>query len=311
MGQIRIPGNLFSIVRRSRRRTRSFGNLSDTSNSFEVIRARYSYQLGRDSVLDETGRIGDMLMSTDELDDHLLRMERNFPDPPPNSPCGDEFQWNVGGSSRLSLISNLLLTNPSIPYSSYRESSSEISNASGNGTDPVNTAIIHTGPLGFTEQEVFLPTLPIPEARPVPSFIAIKSELNPQAEPFTPGLNLEEVEPLSPSIQRSLLKAFSAPTSPEDGGPGLCPITVGATRRSVIMSTGKVTSRRPPNTTMEWSEAGDIPLPDSNPSTVKPVQSERKRVRTLTTSACGPDIEEALKNLISERVLKRPRKEDN
>ena len=55
---------------------------------------------------------------------------------------------------------------------------------------------------------------------------------------------------------------------------------------------------------MDWSEAENAPLPDSGPSPGL-ARSERKRVRTLTTSTCGPDIEEALKGLISERMAKR------
>ena len=49
---------------------------------------------------------------------------------------------------------------------------------------------------------------------------------------------------------------------------------------------------------MDWSEAENAPLPDSGPSPGL-ARSERKRVRTLTTSTCGPGPD------ISERMAKR------
>ena len=299
MAQIRLPGNLFSVIRRRRERTYSEGD--ESSHSFEVIRARYSFQAGLDSLLDEGSRVGDLLMTTEELEDHLLRME-NIPAPPPNSPITAVGEFEIAcGNSQLSLLSNLLFTNPSLPYSSYRESSSGESGA----TESLgNIAIIEAS---SSSQSMVFPTPP--EIRPVPTFVS-PSKLNPSAEVFTPGeLFGSKNTGLTPSVYKTLLTAFSAPSSPEENDPNLQRLRPGESSRvSVIRpvrSASKVTSRavdRPANQwmAMDWTAAENTPLPKSPTG---------KRLRTLSTSTCGPDLNQALSDLINERKSSKSKKQ--
>ena len=117
--------------------------------------------------------------------------------------------------------------------------------------------------------------------------------LNPEAAPYIPSV---------PSTT-SLLRAFSAPASPEyqDGLVKINPCSID----SPAPATSKVTRRRhqaaaqiPPPKFEEvedmevsracWWERMRVPPPP---------RSGAKRARTLTTSTCGPDIEAALGSL--------------
>ena len=170
---------------------------------------------------------------------------------------------------RLSILTNLYLSDPSLPFVSYEEEKKE-----------------ETSQRGEREKET---------SGASPPSSASTSPLNPEAEPFVP-VNIPH------------LKAFSAPTSPELDTPSMEPIRpeILATLRSVFDNDNE--QARPDNVTrrrldME-AEAGENPRhlgPLPQDFSTAPVTGVKRR-RTLTTSSCGPDLQHAMVQLVAARL---------
>ena len=230
-------------------------------------------------------------METGELESYLASNGTSCPPPPPNSPREEpdrDFQFGIV-DPRLSLISNLYLSNANMSLSSYiEEEEDEIMEVV---TQPPFQSIPNQPQISLQE--------PFPDIEDLPgmadnclSFAQSPNSLsyrvlNPEAPPFIP----------SPTNQ--LLRAFSAPASPEDGNlEQLIPNT---------SASPALTRRRHP--------AG-APTPVSqqtaaSPHVSSPPRTGEKRNRTLTTSSCGPDIELVLTDVVGveyERFLSNLRR---
>ena len=271
----------------------------DRTTSFEVIRARYSFNLGMDSVLDMThgDRVADMFLDTDQLSMELAGVDPeihysvnpqlfNVPPTPNNS-----FDLRFGIlDPRLSVLSNLYLSNQTLPNATYEEEEAQENIVS---SEMVQENVISNEIVGYMEVSAS-------GSSPPSSASAPSSPLNPEAAPFIPHL-----------------KAFSAPSSPDPATPSLVPI-----RPSVIHSNGNSPVLQQPafdeaavrriigevfdedNVTVRQTDrvgADQATALSSSERSTVPVTGIKRR-RTLTTSSCGPDLAAALQTLANNQL---------
>ena len=276
--------------------------------------------------MDWSGGIGDLMMSSNELEARLDQpwvTERSNPPPPPNSPNESENIFDFGVvNHNVSVLTNLYLSQTG-PHSLLyeEEDGSAVSSAD---TAPAEAELAEAD---LPEEKNSNPqdnNMPDIEEVPVslsdcPTLVRspdskVYKPLNPEAAPYIPSV---------PSTT-SLLRAFSAPASPEyqDGLVKINPCSID----TPVTEISKVTRRRhhaaaqvPPlkfdevedmeTSQASWWERMRVPPP--------PPRSGAKRARTMTTSTCGPDIEAALgslatadyerfkQNLVRATVIKR------